>query len=79
MNKVELVKVDLENNYTHRLEEAHRKVSRLVEVNNRLGFKVISITPLITNNSEYQNMENESYGFGYSFTSGLLVVFEEIS
>jgi hypothetical protein len=78
MNRTVLVKVDLEDNYSHKLDEAFQQVDEIINQNNNQGFKVVSVTPLTASGNYYDNSENESYGYGYSFTTGILIVFEEI-
>ena len=79
MNHIELIKVNLEGNYTSRLKEAYEKVDSIVSKLNNKGYKVVTITPLTGSENYYDDTENKSYGYGFSFTIGLLVVFEEIS
>jgi hypothetical protein len=78
MNRTVLVKVDLEDNYSHKLDEAFQQVDEIINQNNNQGYKVVSVTPLTASGNYYDNSENESYGYGYSFTTGILIVFEEI-
>ena len=78
MNKTVLVKVDLEDNYNNKLNEAFQQVDEIITQNNNQGYKVISVTPLTASGNYYDNGDNVSYGYGYSFTSGILIVFEEI-
>ena len=77
MNRVEFVKVDLEGNYDHTLREAFEKVKRVIEDFNDQGYKVVTVTPLTGSDNYYDDTENRSYGYGYSFTTGILIVFEE--
>ena len=78
MNRTVLVKVDLEDNYSHKLDEAFQQVDEIINENNNQGYKVVSVTPLTASGNYYDNSENQSYGYGYSFTTGILIVFEEI-
>lgn len=79
MNKTVLVKVDLEDNYSHKLDEAFEKVDEIINKQNNQGYKVVAVTPLIASGNYYDNSENQSYGYGYSFTTGILIVFEKIA
>lgn len=78
MNQVVLVKVDLEGNWPHQVTNAFESVEKAVEGMNAKGYKVVTVTPLISSNEEHSDTENKSYGLGYSYTSGILIVFEEI-
>jgi hypothetical protein len=78
MNRTVLVKVDLEDNHSHKLNEAFQEVDEIINQNNNQGYKVVSVTPLTASGNYYDNSENESYGYGYSFTTGILIVFEEV-
>jgi len=79
MNRTVLIKVELEDNNFQRLKEAFEKVEATIQEHNSEGYKVISVTALTSSGSYYDDKENQSYGYGYSFTSGLLIVFEEIN
>lgn len=78
MNKTVLVKVDLEDNYSHKLDEAFQHVDEIINENNNQGFKVVSLTPLTASGNFFDDSENKSYGYGYSFTTGIIIVFEKI-
>ena len=78
MNKVELVDVNLEDNYSVNLKEAYQKVDSIIESYNTNGYRVVSVTPLTGSGYHYDDNEKTSYGYGYSFTTGILIVFEEI-
>lgn len=79
MNKTVLIKVDLEGNWPNKLEEAYKNIEKTIENYNNQGYKVVSITPLTAGVKDYDSSENQSYGYGYSFTTGILIVFENIS
>jgi len=78
MNKTVLIKVDLEDNLSSNLNDAFQNVDQVIKEQNDQGFKVVSVTPLTAGVKEYESTENQSYGYGYSFTTGLIIVFEEI-
>lgn len=78
MNITVLVKVDLEDNHSNKLDEAFNNVDREIKEQNSNGYKVVSVTPLTASGKDYDDTENQSYGYGYSFTTGILIVFEEI-
>lgn len=71
MNKVEVIEVDMDR--SDGLKVADKKMSDLVEEYNENGFKVISVSPI--SKGYYDSAENQSYG--YSYTAGFLIVFEQ--
>lgn len=75
-NPVELIKVDLENNYPEKLQEAFVKVRSTINDYNKRGYKVLSICPLAGSKYNYESYP-QSYGYGYSFTNGIIIVFEK--
>ena len=57
MNKTVLVKVDLEDNHSHRLNEAFEQVDETVNQHNNQGYKVVSVTPLTASGNYYDNTD----------------------
>ena len=78
MNKTVLVKINLENNKEADLTEAYDKVYNIIQKHNELGYKVVSVTPLTASDYTYDDADSKSYGYGYSFTNGIIIVFEKI-
>jgi len=78
MNKTVLIDVDMDGSYKYKLQEAFKKVDKTIVKYNSDGYKVVSMLPLIAGDYEINEEENKSYGYGYSFTSGIIIVFEEI-
>ena len=76
MNKIETIKVDLKEGKQSDLSDLHKKLQKLISKNNKAGYKVISVTPLTS--GEY-DLGSEYGGFGFGYTSGLVVVFEKVS
>ena len=76
MNKVETIKVDLQNGTQSAISNLHKTLKELVAKNNKAGYKVISVTPLTS--GEFDMGDGQSGGFGFGYTSGLVVVFEKV-
>lgn len=74
MNRVELIQHSLENNIDSDVRNLYQKVDQKVSQMNEQGYKVISTIPLT--GSYYDNSDNASYGV--SFTSGIILIFEEV-
>ena len=62
MDLAELIKVDLEGNYSEKLKKAFEKVSKLIETKSDAGYRVISVTPLLSNGN----------------TIALMIIFEDL-
>ena len=77
MNKVVTLKIDTQKADTKSINSANSQINECIKKHNKLGYKVISITPLTSGNYDYDNMTEFSYGYGYSFTSGIIIVFEK--
>ena len=76
MNKIETIKVDLQNGTQSAITDLHKKLNKLITENNKKGYKVISVTPLTS--GEFDMGDGGSGGFGFGYTSGLVVVFEKV-
>jgi hypothetical protein len=74
MNRTVLVNVNLEDNYSYMLDKAFQEVDEIINQNNNQGYKVVSVTPL-TASGKYTEY---TIGYGYSFTTGILIVFEKL-
>ena len=62
MDAVELIKVDLEGNYSEKLKKAYDKVTKLVETKSDAGYRVITVTPMTVSGN----------------TVALIIVFEDL-
>ena len=76
MNKVETIKADLQDGKQSAITDLHKKLKKLIADNNKSGYKVISVTPLTS--GEFDMGDGSSGGFGFGYTSGLVVVFEKV-
>lgn len=74
MNITELIRVNLEDSHSFRLDTLDKLVSEAVSRRNEEGYKVVSMTPLTGSNAE---SSTKSYCFGVSFTIGMLITFEK--
>ncbi|EZH73655.1 hypothetical protein ATO12_17110 [Aquimarina atlantica] len=80
MNKTEFIKAKIEDDTLHyKSEKVFEEVSKVIERNNIDGYKVVSVTPLISGYNNHSDDENQSYGYGFSYTSGVIIVFEKIN
>jgi hypothetical protein len=76
MNKVEIIKVELAGNYLSKLNKAQQEVENVINRYNDHKYKVVSVTPLTGSYSEDGTYRYN--GYGYSFTIGIMIVFEKI-
>ena len=77
MNKVETIKVNLKAGELHEIDSLDAQLKSLISNYNNDGYKVISITPLTS--GEYEMGDIDAGGFGFGYTSGLIVVFEKVN
>ncbi|MCK5856000.1 MAG: hypothetical protein KAG64_00830 [Bacteroidales bacterium] len=71
MNKVETILVNTVLGNKSEIIDVNTKLEKLIDVYNKKGYKVLSLTPLTSG-----EFDIDSYGFGY--TSGIVVVFEKV-
>lgn len=76
MNKVETIQVNLQDGKSSAISELNNKLQKLISENNKAGYKVVSLIPLTS--GEFDMGDGESGGFGFGYTSGIVVVFEKV-
>ena len=58
-------------------EQLYKNIRAYIEKYNKENYKVVSVTPLTSSNYHSDDTENKSFGYGYSFTSAIIIVFEK--
>lgn len=76
MNKVEYIKLqvntyDVVPNFDSYFDEAYQRLNESINKHNQLGFKVVTVTPITSGTYDLD-------GCGYSYTKGLMIVYEKI-
>ena len=77
MNQIETISVNFEGNKKHKIEDAFKIVKETIKKYNENNYKVVSVTPLTSSDYYSDDTENKSFGYGYSFTSAIIIVFEK--
>ena len=72
-NRVTLIKKELDGAFEGDIDKLYEKVHTAITEQNLRGYKVVSITHLT--GGKYDDSEGTSYG--YSYTMGVLIVFEK--
>lgn len=73
MNRVVTVKADFKGEWGHELSGLEKNVREVIDDHNKDGFKVVSITNII---GSHQSTDGD-YPYAESYTTGVLIVFED--
>lgn len=79
MNETVLIAANLEGKNSLAGTSVFVDVSEKIGEYNDKGYRVVSVTPLTGSSNFWDNSKNESYGYGESFTIGILIIFEKIA
>lgn len=77
---VEMIEVDFKSNKSAsvQLRKAYQEIKELIENRHNEKFKLVSITPVTAGVQETSTDTNESYGLGYGYTCGFILVFQNV-
>jgi len=78
MNKIEIIQADLKENKKAQFTTLKKEMEKLITSYNKKGYKVNSIIPLTSGEYEMIMDLDSTGGFGFGYTSGIIIVFEKV-